>query len=409
MFVAALVVRLTALELAMLTGRFPVFWEYEVIARNLLSGVGFVYQSMNTVRWAYVEPVYPFLVAAVYVATGFNTTVLGVVQCIIAALLAPVIYEFGRRTFDSRTGFAAAALIVVDPALAGYAANLHPLTIDALLIALVGLTLLRLVRRPQMSTALVFGIATGVCILSRPTVIAFVISAAMWLVFRRPQRDAVRPFALGLAIAALVIAPWVARNYARLGTFVLTRSHVGFGFWLGNHPGAVGGEGDPSDPSGARSIFEIVPPALQERVMSQTNEIDQDRIFRTEAIRYVDGAPVAFVGRTIRKLYYFWWFPPYFGKLYASWQTASYRVFYLVILGLALLGIVAIRRDPVRGQGDGVFIAILLPAAISVAQAMFYVQGRHRLAVEAMLIVFSGRGLDWTIRRVTHTINADRP
>ena len=395
LFLAALLVRLAALAYTVATARFPEFWEYEVIARNLLAGRGFLYPFMNVEHWAYVEPLYPFLVAAVYLLTGHSVIGLGVVQCLVSALLAPVTFEFGRLAFGYGAGLAGAALVVIDPALVGYATKLHPVTLDALLIALVALALLKLIHRPGRRTSVLFGVATGGCVLTRPTILAFVLAALLWLGCRRDLRVATARALIGLGIAAALIAPWVARNYAVLGTFVLTRSHVGFGFWLGNHPRAAGGEGDPSDPEGNRSIFDSAPEDLRQRAMSQTNEIDQDRIFQKEAIRYVGADPLGFVGRTITKLYYFWWFPPYFGKLYAHWHVAVYRGFYVLALAAALVGMITARHGSGAGPPHGIRLAVLLMAAISLAQAMFYVQGRHRLGVEALLMVFSGAGLDW--------------
>jgi hypothetical protein len=44
-------------------------------------------------------------------------------------------------------------------------------------------------------------------------------------------------------------------------------------------------------------------------------------------------------------------------------------------------------------------VVLLTLASISLFQALFYVQGRHRLAVEPLLIVLSGRGASWLLGR----------
>lgn len=156
---------------------------------------------------------------------------------------------------------------------------------------------------------------------------------------------------ISVTVIATVLTPWVARNYARTGAFVLTRSHVGFGFWLGNNPMATGGEGDPTDPSGARSIFERASPDLQQRVRTQPDEISQDRVFRDEAIRYVADHPLAFIGRVAKKLVYFWWFPPYAGKRYHHLDFSVYQVFYALVLALAVGGVALCWRRPSTDSG----------------------------------------------------------
>ena len=393
LFAGALAVRLLALGVAHATGRFPEFWEYETIARNLLAGHGFVYTHMGLERSAYVEPLYPFLVAGVYLVTGAGLWWLAAVQAVASAALAPVTYAFAARTFGPRAGIAAGALVAIDPGLVGYATKFHPLTFDALAIAVVGLALLALLDAPGWPRAALFGVALGACVLTRPTIAAVVPVVVVWLLWRRDRRRVVTHVVAGTVIAALIVAPWVVRNYLALDALVLTRSHLGFGFWLGNHPGAAGGEGDPADPTGDRSAFERASPELRARVFAARDEIAQDRIFRAEALRYVADEPLAFVARTLRKLGYFFWFPPYLGRRYPPAATAVYSAFYVVASMLALAGLWLTWRRPLAGQAHGVRIALLLVLTIALAQAVFYVQGRHRLGVEALILVFSGRAL----------------
>ena len=363
LFFAALLIRLVALALASATGHFPVFWEYESIARSILAGHGFVYTHLNTTHWAYAEPLYPFLVTAVYGVTGFSVLALGTVQSVISASLAPVTCAFGRRTFGPTAGLCAGSLIAVHPALTGYATIFHPLTIDALLLALVPLTLLMLVQEPSRRHALFFGAAAGACVLTRPTVITFLAAATAWIVWRRRSRETIVAVLAGIAVAAAIVAPWVVRNYAVLGSVVAIRSHVGFGLWQGNHPGAAGGEGDASDPTGRRSNFAEAPEDLRRRVLS-ADAMHQNAILHEAAASYIKAEPMAFVERTSRKFYYFWWFAPYFGKVYPKWQVVAVKAFYVMVLALAAVGGCAAWRHPVSAQADGVWLGVLLSLTI---------------------------------------------
>ena len=63
--------------------------------------------------------------------------------------------------------------------------------------------------------------------------------ALAWLLWRR-RFGLVAVFALG---AAIIIGPWMARNYRHDGRLVLVASEGGVTFWTGNHPLAIG-EGD---------------------------------------------------------------------------------------------------------------------------------------------------------------------
>jgi len=62
-------------------------------------------------------------------------------------------------------------------------------------------------------------------------------------------------------------------------------------------------------------------------------------------------------------------------------------------LALAALGVFAIGRRQTPGQSDGMVLGLVLLAMISLVQAVFYVDARHRLAVEPLLMLFSGQGV----------------
>ncbi|MBM4441154.1 MAG: glycosyltransferase family 39 protein [Candidatus Rokubacteria bacterium] len=389
LFLLALAIRLGALVVAANTGTFPDFWEPDVLARNLLAGHGYVYPELGTWYRAYMEPLYPGLVAAVYLVTGFSVWALGLVQCVLGALLAPVVHALTRRTFGGAAAAAAGVLVAVHPGLAGYGVKFHPLVLDSLLLALVGLALVALLQTPSARGGLVFGGALGLCVLSRPTVLGFVALVVAGAMLARRRQGLPRALAIGIVTAAVVVAPWVVRNYRALDAFVLTRTNVGYVFWLGNHPGTTGGAGDPSDPQGNQSLFALAPPALYARVTA-AGEIEQNRILMAEALAYVRAEPAAFVGRYVRKLAYFWTFPPYGGKRYAGWQVTVYLAFYAALALAALAGLWRAWRHPVPGQGPGLAVAVLLPVTVAATQALFYIEGRHRLAIEALLAVPAG-------------------
>jgi 4-amino-4-deoxy-L-arabinose transferase-like glycosyltransferase len=191
LFLGALAVRLGALGVAMATGRFPEFWEYEPLSGNLIDGKGFLHVHFGTDYRAYAEPLYPRLVTGVYLITGHSTLALATVQCLLSALVTVVVYDVGRRTFGHRAGVVAGALVALHPGLAGYASKFHPLVLDTLFLSLVLLVVLRLVQEPAPGNAAVFGAALGGCVLTRPTILAFIPFALAWVTYwQRTRRGA---------------------------------------------------------------------------------------------------------------------------------------------------------------------------------------------------------------------------
>src|SRR5437667_8900808 len=64
----------------------PRVWEPEEIATNLVEHHTYLFQHGSTTYRSYMEPMYPFLAAAVYLMTKHSRTALVLVQLLIAAI-----------------------------------------------------------------------------------------------------------------------------------------------------------------------------------------------------------------------------------------------------------------------------------------------------------------------------------
>lgn len=364
----------------------PRFFEYHYIALSLLRGEHFVFRHFNEVPYrSYVEPLYVFITYAVYFVSGESFLAMSIVNATLAAAVALVTAAVAKLAFGPEAAVVAGLATALDPALVRYAAIFHPVSLDALLIATVVLAVLAADRAPTRTMYVGLGVTSGLCLLSRPTIGVFLVMATAWLLLRRPSRRDAGRLALAVVVAALVVAPWVGRNYATHGRLMLTRSNGAYVFWLGNNPAWTGTAATAS----GENLFEAADPALRQRVLASGDEIAQNEVFREAAVDYLTRYPAAFVGRTAVKMMRFWTVPRPVGTPVSSLSLAGYRVFYTAAATLALVGIVITLRQHRR-------MAILLLGlllSVSVVQSMFYVEGRHRIAVEPILLVFSAAGL----------------
>jgi 4-amino-4-deoxy-L-arabinose transferase-like glycosyltransferase len=144
-----------------------------------------------------------------------------VASSLISVIVARIAVELG---LDRRLRWVAAAPAVLHPGLVVYAVHkLHPLSFDALFLALTVLAVLRLAPVAAVGAYGRAGILLGVATLTRPTVAAFALPAALWLSWVVPsnrRRLAVAGVAVFLGAATLVVLPWTLRNYVVLHRFV---------------------------------------------------------------------------------------------------------------------------------------------------------------------------------------------
>jgi len=360
----------------------PDLWESEAIARNLLAGRGFTYDFLGTTYRSYMEPLYPGLCAAVYALTGHSFLALGLVQAVLGTLLVGLVFVCGRRVASEGAGLWSAGLAAVHPGLIAYTTKFHPFVLDSLLLLAVLAAGLFFSGSRPLRSALVLGAAIGLCVLSRATVLVC-LPVIGWWVWTRLDGRRLATLALAAGTAALVVAPWVARNHAVHGRFVLTRSGTALVFWLGNNPHRFSGSA--ATPAGD-PLYEVIPEERR-RQLRQLDELGQQELFLAEATAFVRARPLAFLQRWAVKLGYFWWQSPQAGRLYPAAWFRLYQAFYLLMMALVIAAVVIHRR---RRE---TWLLVGFCASIALVQSAYYIEGRHRLAIEPVLLLLAGQGL----------------
>jgi 4-amino-4-deoxy-L-arabinose transferase-like glycosyltransferase len=397
-FASALAIRLAAA--AVLDGfRHPEIFEYDDIARAIASGRGFSYYHLGVLYHSYTAPLFSWLSALVYLAGGMIASVM-VMQMAIGSAQAALVAVMADRLFRSRrAGIVAGLLVAAHPGFVVYAsAKAHTLVLDAFFFTLIPWMCWRLFDRRTAGRAVALGLVVGLGALSRGTAVVFLPIAGAWMLWavdRREWPTVVARYALAAVCATLVIAPWSVRNTRVNGEFVWMLSTEGEDLWDGNNPAATGH----SYVNRNLIVLETLTDAERRDLRSQPTEMAQSRWFRDRALAFIRGNPGAFVTLTIRKFFYFWWFGPQSGMLYAREWLRGYQVFYVGVLALAAAGA---RAAWVSDDRDSRRLAVLLlvfALGLSVLQSLYYVEGRHRWAVESLILVLAGGGMASSLAR----------
>lgn len=383
------------------TGRLaaPEVFEYDTMAINLLEGRGLVFEALGRQYAAFTGPVYPALCAGVYAVTGRSRPAMVLLQAVVSSVIPLVTAAIGRRLFGPAAGLAAGLLVAVHPGFLIYGTKLHPLAVDALLFSLImwGALATRS-PRPSRRRVVGIGVALGLSILSRPTVLALLPVIALWWCAGHPlgPRRAWGALAVVCGTAALVVAPWTARNRLLYHRPVLVQSTAGLSFWKGNNPTAgIGNLG-----AGGRDVISLAPPALRARLADAPDELAQQAVFWDEGWRFVREQPRAWGALLARKLVAFWTFSSHTGAWYPPWYLGVYRWWHAVTMGLVLLGLWQGLMICSPATRHGVWGVLLFCLGISVVQGLFYVEGRHRWGIEPILFALAGGGLAWLAARV---------
>jgi 4-amino-4-deoxy-L-arabinose transferase-like glycosyltransferase len=196
--------------------------EYDLLARQLNLDRGFTLQAEAPfVPTLWREPGYPLLVASVYHLTDNNIEVVVALQCLLLGLAAGVTALIGADLFGRTAGLIGGALFGLSSESAHYAHwLLTEVPFTLLLLLSVGLAMK--VRRGQWRDLFLVGVAFALTALVRAIALGALGPVALALGVLGPRRRWPLRVALVVAGAAVVLAPWVVRNWVAVGHPALT-------------------------------------------------------------------------------------------------------------------------------------------------------------------------------------------
>jgi len=210
---------------------------YYFSAQSIAEGHGYQILGHPT---AFFPVGWPAFLGGLFFFTGPSMLAIEVLNLVLWAAVAALVYVLGRRLDGRATGVVAGVLTALSPTMAIYVLRAYS---EALFIPLLLIVCLLLTSRretPSLRNAVLAGVFLGVAILVRSTAEMLILILPFWLLLRRPRRESWRA-ALALGVATcLVLAPWVARNKVVMHTTSLS-TNGGVTLWLGSNPRATGG------------------------------------------------------------------------------------------------------------------------------------------------------------------------
>jgi 4-amino-4-deoxy-L-arabinose transferase-like glycosyltransferase len=385
-FVVAVLLRI-GVQVAFGAYAHPDVWEYEDIANSLLAGHGYTYVVGQTPYVAAVSsPLYVLLTVGVYLVTDHSQSVVLVLQALAGGLTAVLAGWLAARASRREAAWLAGGLVAIDPGLLVYSTELHPLSLDALAFLAVICLAVALPMRPRVGSAALVGLALGVAALTRTTILSLTPILLLWARRYRGMPLLSWSAAALVAVALLVYGPWPIRNSLLLGQLVPGSSEATEWLWRGTNPNATGS----SLTADGRTMLAAAPPDFEAQV-SAASEAERIDLYRAAAYHFIEQHPQDAAGLFAIKLKAFWWGSESTGLLYPTFWTPVYDAWYFTILVFAAVGLWSTSRDE-RGRSVAVLIVASL-ILVALSQAVFYVEGRHRLAVEPLVLVLAGIGV----------------
>lgn len=236
--------------------------------------------------------------------------------------------------------------------------------------------------RKRARDELLVGLAMGLAILCRPTMLAW---SVLWAVasIRKKRWRSTLLWAFG---ASLLVGPWAVRNLLELGAPVLTTTHGGYTLYLANNPvlyehwrQSVSREWD-EDAFHARW--------RQERAESgKDTEVEVDQVAQGLAIETIRSQPGMFLWGAVIRLGWFWAWWPSERQASLGVQLAIGGWYALVISFAAIGGYRVVRARAIRSLW---LPGLLLVASLSAVHAVYWSNMRMRAPAVPTLCLLAG-------------------
>lgn len=280
-------------------------WEIGRIARSVATGNGFSSPTdLATGPSAWAPPVYPFILAGVFklfgVYSATSAWVILALNSIFGALTCIPLYRIAGRIYGNGVARAAAWTWAVFPyAIYWPVRVVWETSLSAFLLSLVLLLTLRMAdESPPWRTWIGFGVLWGVITLTNTALLAMLPFCVIWLLYRLPQRSRqVAGMALCALTAALVVSPWLVRNYAVFGKFVFVRDNLPLEMHMANNDRLTGlwtrSEHPGNDPEAMRRFQELGELGFMEEKQREVRQFIREH-------------PGEFVRFTLERAAYFW-------------------------------------------------------------------------------------------------------
>jgi hypothetical protein len=374
------------------------------IAASLATGKGFSNPfGGETGPTAWLGPVYPVILAAIFKVFGVYTRASSMValllNCVLSALTCIPIFFIARRTF----GLVVAKWSTWAWALLPYTMYwgirwVWDTALSALLFALLFMLTLQLASSPAGASAkqgrhmwkwLLWGLLWGVAGLTNTAELGFLPFAGLWICWHCYNER--KPFIRGVVASAIVfiavLSPWIVRNYEVFHKFIPVRGNFGVEFHLGNTPDAYGMWQFWLHPS--QNVVEF------ERYQ-QLGEVAYVKSKKDQTLQFIHNDPGKFARLTAAHFVYYWSGVPRSEKY--DWLMPMRNAGFLASSVLAFWGILM----ALQKRRAGAWLYALLFLSYPTVYYITFPHARYRHPLDAFILILAAYLIAETRKAVMH-------
>ena len=264
--------------------------EYDTYAWNLAQGRGYRGMSPDVSDpdhlTAYRPPGTSLLWAGLFTVFGHRYDVVRIAHCLLGTMSIWLVSRIGRRELGNAVGLLAAAAYAVFPPAVVQSGELlsEPLGVFLFLLWMDGS--LQMATGSGIAGVLVSGLCLGLALLTRSNLAVVLPLYVLWGAWQFRGRRQLARFALSVVLTALVMSPWIVRNYLVFGRFIPLSTTGGSALLQGNNRLVV------SDPQlHGYMIWDTAIPEYRQALQSAGDEVTRDERAKQLALAWLRENP----------------------------------------------------------------------------------------------------------------------
>ncbi|HYQ03504.1 MAG TPA: glycosyltransferase family 39 protein [Polyangiaceae bacterium] len=362
---------------------------FSILGRSIAEGRGFMqwnHPDLPTMRRA---PLYPGMIAVLYLLGGPHTVLVRLAQCVLTGGTAAFTYAIGARVFSKQVGLIAGVLAALHPMVLRYVPDLQVESLLTFFTTAMVWCGVGFIQKPSLKFGFALGAAGALGALVKGVlVVCPPVFAVCWLLrrWRRGEPLSIAPVAAIAVAMCVVILPWTARNYkVSDGHFILISTNAGGEFLRGyvfaqpkyyllqKRP-YVDGENEANQME--IDLFK------SQNLVWERDEPETERVLSKAAKEKLVSDPLALVPKTFIGLFTFW---------YELTSAKNSLVVGGAALGAWILAVLGILRARLQGR---ILWPLLQPIlTINILYAILLSLGRYSAPVIPTLMVLSSWGI----------------
>jgi 4-amino-4-deoxy-L-arabinose transferase-like glycosyltransferase len=398
LFWAGFLVRVAYITLAH-TYRIRVFqdhfqfgWEMGRVGRALATGYGYADPFVgHTGPTAWVPPLYPLMLAAVFKVFGVYTAasawVVLTLNSVFSAATALFVYEIAARCYNRKVALWSGWLWALYPAALQYAVHwVWEMSLTTMLFSWTLVLALRMrgigessheENRQPISRWLLFGALWGMIALSNATLLLFLPICGLWILLGTRSISAALPKAVlaGLLFSAILL-PWVWRNWTVFHVFIPIRSNMGAEIYSGSGPGSNGFAFIATLP-----LVERDPETMRYRALGEIAYVKEQG---AKAKAYLATHRMHYALISLKRFYFYWASVPHPVE-HSPWSEFGRELSYCFLSITGCLGLALSLKNRIPA-------ATLFACAFLLLPLTYYfvtVQARFRHPLEPLIVILS--------------------